>query len=159
MRPIHLQPFALAGALAALLATTAPYAAPAGATPSLPEICLPDVHDHHDHGDAMGDMPVDDHAAMQSSAAPAGAADAAHSALMAGMDAMHEDMALGMAAENIDVAFICGMLPHHGGALDMARAELTYGTDPFARDLAARIIESQQAEIDAMLDWLSARAR
>lgn len=80
--------------------------------------------------------------------------DKAHEALMAGMDQMQEHMSQGMAAKNIDVAFICGMIPHHQGAIDMAKAELQYGKDPFARKLAEGIIAAQEKEIAEMLDWL-----
>jgi len=80
--------------------------------------------------------------------------DDAHKALMAGMDTMDKDMTEGMAAKDIDVAFICGMLPHHQGAIDMAKAELQYGDDPWAKQLAKNIIDAQTKEIAEMKDWL-----
>ena len=85
----------------------------------------------------------------------AGAMDDAHKALMAGMDSMNKDMATGMTAKDVDVAFICGMLPHHQGAIDMAKAELQYGDDPWAKQLAQNIIDAQTKEIAEMKDWLS----
>jgi uncharacterized protein (DUF305 family) len=39
---------------------------------------------------------------------------------------------------------------HHEGAIDMAKAELSYGKDPVMRRLAEEIIVDQQSEIDAM---------
>ena len=81
--------------------------------------------------------------------------DDAHKALMSGMDTMHKDMDQGMQANDIDVAFICGMLPHHQGAIDMAKAELQYGDDPWAKQLAQAIIEAQTKEIAEMKDWLA----
>jgi len=81
--------------------------------------------------------------------------DDAHKALMAGMDSMNKDMDLGMQAKDIDVAFICGMLPHHQGAIDMAKAELQYGDDPWAKQLAEAIIAAQTKEIADMKDWLA----
>ena len=61
----------------------------------------------------------------------------------------------GMQANDIDVAFICGMLPHHQGAIDMAKAELQYGDAPWAKQQAHAIIEAQTKEIAEMEDWLA----
>lgn len=47
--------------------------------------------------------------------------DAAHAALMTGMDQMQTSMMTGMMAAHVDVAFNCGMLPHHQEAINMAR--------------------------------------
>jgi len=93
------------------------------------------------------------------SSSDSAAMDQAHRDLMAGMDAMDAGMAKGMLAANLDVAFICGMIPHHQGAIDMAKAELAHGTDPFARQLAQDIIASQQTQIDEMRDWLAKRPK
>jgi len=49
-----------------------------------------------------------------------------------------------------DVDFLAMMIPHHQGAIDMARLVLIHGQDPLTRDLAADIIAAQQAEIEAM---------
>jgi uncharacterized protein (DUF305 family) len=84
-----------------------------------------------------------------------GTSDAAHAALMAGMAEMNAQMDLGAAAEDIDVAFVCAMIPHHQGAIDMARAELMHGDDPWAGQMAQQIIDAQEQEIAQMLEWLS----
>jgi uncharacterized protein (DUF305 family) len=42
------------------------------------------------------------------------------------------------------------MIPHHAGAVEMARLILIHGKDPLVRRLAEDIIASQQAEIAAM---------
>jgi uncharacterized protein (DUF305 family) len=73
---------------------------------------------------------------------------------MAGMADMNSQMNQGMQAADIDVAFICGMIPHHQGAIDMAKAELQYGDDPWAKQLAQGIIAAQEKEIAEMKDWL-----
>ncbi len=52
-----------------------------------------------------------------------------------------------------DVDFVNLMIPHHQGAVDMARIELKYGTDPKVRDLASRIEAAQQPQIDQMHRW------
>ena len=81
-------------------------------------------------------------------------ADAAHTDLMDGMPAMNRDMMAGGTAKDIDVAFVCSMIPHHRGAIDMAKAELAHGDDPWAKTLAEGIIAAQEKEIADMLKWL-----
>jgi uncharacterized protein (DUF305 family) len=56
---------------------------------------------------------------------------------------------------DIDHDFATMMMPHHQGAIDMAKAELLYGKDPVMRRLAEEIIVDQQSEIQAMQLWLS----
>jgi uncharacterized protein (DUF305 family) len=51
---------------------------------------------------------------------------------------------------NADVDFLAMMIPHHQGAVDMARLALIHGSDPLTRRLAEEIIASQTAEIAAM---------
>ena len=86
--------------------------------------------------------------------ATAMAPDAAHADLMDGMAAMNRDMMAGGTASDIDVAFVCSMIPHHRGAIDMAKAELAHGDDPWAKKLAEGIIAAQEKEIADMLKWL-----
>jgi uncharacterized protein (DUF305 family) len=62
------------------------------------------------------------------------------------MDDMHSP---GYTA-NADVDFLAMMIPHHQGAVDMARLVLIHGQDPLTRQLAEEIIAGQQAEIMAM---------
>jgi uncharacterized protein (DUF305 family) len=71
--------------------------------------------------------------------------------------AMHEAMAKmssAMAAAqmngDVDHDFLAMMIPHHAGAVDMARLLLIHGHDPLVRQLAEEIIASQQAEIASM---------
>ena len=75
------------------------------------------------------------------------------------MDKMHPAMAAGMMAENPDVAFVCGMIPHHQGAIDMATIELQYGKDPWAREMAQKVIDAQTQEIADMRKWLADHAK
>ena len=49
-----------------------------------------------------------------------------------------------------DRDFLAMMIPHHQGAIDMARLVLVHGRDPLTRQLAEEIIASQQAEIASM---------
>mgnify|MGYP001116670837 CR=1 FL=1 len=50
--------------------------------------------------------------------------------------------------------FITMMMPHHQGAIDMAKAVLLYSDDPEIRNLALGIITEQQTEINVMQAWL-----
>lgn len=70
--------------------------------------------------------------------------------MMQTMPAMHE----GMMNENSNVAFACGMIAHHQGAIGMAEAMLNHGEDEQLRALAETIIADQTAEIEVMTDWL-----
>ena len=54
-----------------------------------------------------------------------------------------------------DRDFVTGMLPHHGGAVDMARVELKYGRDPALLRLARQIVASQMREQAFMRRWLA----
>ncbi len=72
------------------------------------------------------------------------------SALAAAMDKMHKDMAAERPTGNPDVDFLATMIPHHAGAVEMARLVLIHGRDPLIRKLAEEIIAGQQAEIAAM---------
>jgi uncharacterized protein (DUF305 family) len=79
----------------------------------------------------------------------------ASQAFMAANDAMHKGMAIEFTG-NADVDFVRGMIPHHQGAVDMARIVLEHGADPEVRKFAEGVIAAQEAEIKWMTDWLAA---
>ena len=72
----------------------------------------------------------------------------------ASMELMHRRMAGAPMTGNVDHDFASMMIPHHQGAIDMAKAELLCGKDPVMRRLAQEILVDQQSEIDAMRLWL-----
>jgi hypothetical protein len=67
----------------------------------------------------------------------------------AAMAAMHAGMAIRPIGD-VDADFVAMMIPHHQGAIDMARAVLRYGRNEQLRRLAQEIIVEQQQEIAAM---------
>src|SRR5580693_10508820 len=71
------------------------------------------------------------------------------------MERMDRQMAKAPMNGNVDHDFCTMMIPHHHGAIDMAKAELLYGKDPVMRRLAEEIVVDQQSEIQAMQLWLS----
>jgi len=73
----------------------------------------------------------------------------------ASMERMDREMAAAPMNGNVDHDFATMMMPHHQGAINMAKAELTYGKDPVMRRLAQEIIVDQESEIDAMQLWLT----
>ena len=70
--------------------------------------------------------------------------------MLAAMDKMHDEMAMALRTGDADRDFLAMMIPHHAGAVEMARLVLVYGKDPLVRQLAEEIIAGQQAEIGAM---------
>ena len=66
---------------------------------------------------------------------------------------MHEAMDITFTG-NTDVDFVKGMIPHHQGAIDMAKTVLAFGKDPEIRKLAEGVIKAQEGEIAFMREWL-----
>jgi hypothetical protein len=65
------------------------------------------------------------------------------------MDKMMTGMAVHPTGD-VDADFAAMMIPHHQGAMDMALAELRYGTNEQLRRIAQEIVVDQQQEIAAM---------
>lgn len=68
-----------------------------------------------------------------------------------------EEQSGGPASGNgTDRAFVAAMIPHHEGAVEMAREETDKGKDQELQALAEEIIDAQQREIDQMREHSSA---
>jgi uncharacterized protein (DUF305 family) len=78
-------------------------------------------------------------------------------AMQESMERMDNGMKSAPMNGDVDHDFASMMMPHHQGAIDMAKAELACGKDPVMRRLAEEIIVDQQSEIQAMQLWLSKR--
>ena len=84
-------------------------------------------------------------------------ADTFASMMASAMARMDRDM-MQPASGDPDRDFAAMMIPHHQGAIDMAKAVLQYGKDPETRKLAQDIVAAQEKEI-AQLKAILARLR
>ncbi|MDP2357007.1 MAG: DUF305 domain-containing protein [Beijerinckiaceae bacterium] len=89
-------------------------------------------------------------------AKPATTDTAATKAFRAANDKMHKDMDIAFTGD-ADADFARGMIPHHQGAVDMAKIVLQHGKDPEIRKLAEEVVRTQETEIKFMREWLAKR--
>ena len=109
---------------------------------------MPGGQDGMMQGGGMTNMPMDTANMPESS-----------KAYMEAMKRMDGPMMQGIQAGDPDVAFVQAMIPHHQGAIDMARAVLQFGRDDQVKVWANQIITAQQSEIAAMQEWLKQHAK
>lgn len=129
MSPMSTQRLALAALLAAGLAGAA---------------LAQDAHEHaHEHMDHAGRHPL-----------PAAQGDSPATKAFRDIDGqMHRAMDIRY-TNDVDVDFVRGMIPHHEGAIGMAKVALQYSKDPEIRKLAEDIVKAQEAEIAQMQAFL-----
>lgn len=84
--------------------------------------------------------------------------DDAQKAYMDAMVRMHGPMMASHMIKDPDLAFNCGMIAHHAGAIDMAKVLLDHGKDEESKAMARTIIEAQEKEIREMTDWVAEHA-
>ncbi|MDP2032840.1 MAG: DUF305 domain-containing protein [Pseudomonadota bacterium] len=90
------------------------------------------------------------HSAHRAPGAAAAGRNSFESGMDAGMARMMQDMHDPGYTGQPDADFLAMMIPHHEGAVDMARLVLIHGRDPLVRQIAEEIIASQTVEIAAM---------
>jgi uncharacterized protein (DUF305 family) len=71
------------------------------------------------------------------------------------MNVMHKGMDTAPQTGDPDRDFVTMMIPHHQGAMDMAKVLLLYGKDEQLKRLAQEIIADQQNEVQLMQLWLA----
>jgi uncharacterized protein (DUF305 family) len=67
---------------------------------------------------------------------------------------MHRDMAITFTGD-ADLDFAASMIPHHGGAIAMARIQFAHGRDLAMRRLAEAVIREQEREITELRAFLA----
>lgn len=80
--------------------------------------------------------------------------DEAQKASMQVMMEMNAPMMATHFIKDPDLAFHCGMIAHHAGAIAMAEVELKYGKDEATKQMAQKIIDAQGPEIEEMTAWV-----
>jgi uncharacterized protein (DUF305 family) len=74
------------------------------------------------------------------------------------MRKMNPPMMMGMMINDPEVAFICAMIPHHQGAIDMAQAVLKHTQDAEVKKMAEKTIKEQEKDIAELNDLLKKHA-
>lgn len=72
----------------------------------------------------------------------------------AAMSAMMHNMMMAPTSKP-ELDFVQGMIPHHEGAVAMAKIELQFGKDAAIKKMAENVVKAQESEIVVMKDWLS----
>ncbi len=148
--------FKLAVSVAALLAAPAALAQESG------------MKGHSGHTSDLTILPQGCQDAIQQSEMSGIMQDMDMSGMMDGMEGMDEAQKASMQAmmemngpmmathtiKDPDLAFHCGMIAHHTGAIAMAEVELKYGDDEEAKAMAQKIIDAQGPEIEGMTAWV-----
>jgi uncharacterized protein (DUF305 family) len=99
--------------------------------------------------DAMPGMKMESSAPAAGNSPSTAAFQAADHSMMSGMSSIQY-------TGDADRDFVAHMIPHHEGAVEMAKVELKYGKDAKLRKLAKDIIAAQDKEIAFMKQWLAA---
>ena len=99
------------------------------------------------HGDQTGAQ--DDHAGHGTSPTGAQGGSPATLAFRDINSRMHRSMDIPL-TNDVDVDFVRSMIPHHRGAVEMAKVALQHSKNPEIRKLANQVIKAQEREIAEM---------
>lgn len=137
---------AVSAAAAAASFAVLPASASAQSTMAYPEKCKSQGMDMSKMDMPSGGMPMGEMTDYQN-------------ASMEGMKDMHMNMMQGTMKKDADLSFVCGMIAHHMGAISMSEAELKYGDNDEAKQMAQKVIEAQKKEIEEMSKWVDKEAK
>lgn len=96
------------------------------------------------------------HGGHSGHAMPAGEETAATKGYREANARMHRDMSIPF-TNDADADFVRSMIPHHRGAIDMAKVALQNAKDEQVRRWATDVIREQEREIGEMQAWLKQR--
>lgn len=82
-----------------------------------------------------------------------------HEEMNKSMEQMHHEMSSMKPSNDAEVDFMRMMIPHHKGAIDMARIYLKYGKNPEIRARAEKIISDQNKEIEELERLIEAESK
>lgn len=123
----------------------------------MPEVCTAPAAQDRMHDGHVPAAPMD-HTAHATDATDAAGIPEHVRDNMRRMNITMPAMQQGMMQPDADVAFACGMIAHHQGAIDMAQVLMDHGDDPDMIALAGKIIAAQTEEIEEMTAWLAENA-
>ena len=120
----------------------------------LPEACQAAA----EGGDQAMQMEESMSADMQAQMGEMGEMGQTQQGLMDAMMRMNPPMMQGAMNPDADVAWACAMIPHHQGAVAMARAGLLEADNEASRQLAEKNIEENQRSAQELIDWVNEHA-
>jgi uncharacterized protein (DUF305 family) len=123
----------------------------------LPRACLEvDVSSAHAQPTQRIELEINE--VMHSALDPMGDMNETQKSLHQAMTDMHGPMMQGMMAKDADVAWICSMIPHHQGAIAIARAALRGGDDPESKKLAEETLRESERGLARLIAWAEKHA-
>ena len=143
---------------AAQLGASAPGAGQQQSAVQLPEACRTAAQSGP-HASMMPDMQNRMQTQMQGMQSMMAGMPETQRGLHEAMMRMNGPMMTGMMAGDPDVAWICAMIPHHQGAIEMARAGLRGADNAESKRLAEKTIREQERSIAELTEWLDKNAR